>query len=174
MTFCTTIPWEQEKENLEQLVLQGQTVRQIGAVYGVSRQTISNQLKRLGLKHSLLIRQEKKRSQHFTRYGDTTMNLYRVKKDKFRKKKYNAFRRGVEFDLRFCDLVWPDICPILGIPIDYICGGQTDNSISFDRINPSLGYTKENTILVSFRANRIKNDATIEELEKIFRYYSTL
>lgn len=166
--------WENEKEKLASYVEQGLTVRQIGILYSVSRQTISNNLKKLGLKHALKIKQEKKKSQYFTKYGDTSMSLYRVKRNKFLKKKYNASRRGISFSLNFSDLVWPDLCPILGIPINYICSGQTDNSISFDRIDSTKGYTKENTILVSQRANRIKNDSTIEELILLLNFYSSL
>jgi hypothetical protein len=45
------------------------------------------------------------------------------------------------------------------------------NSPSLDRINNNLGYVPGNVIVVSDRANRIKNNATIEELEKIVNYY---
>lgn len=41
------------------------------------------------------------------------------------------------------------------------------SSMSIDRIDPALGYTPENTWLISQRANRIKNNATIEEFEMI-------
>lgn len=42
-------------------------------------------------------------------------------------------------------------------------------SPSIDRLDPNGGYTPENTWIVSNRANRIKNDATLEELEAICR-----
>lgn len=39
-----------------------------------------------------------------------------------------------------------------------------------DKIIPSVGYTKENTCVIGWRVNRIKNDATLEELEAIVAY----
>lgn len=41
------------------------------------------------------------------------------------------------------------------------------NSMSIDRIDPRKGYTPDNVWLISMRANRIKNDATPEELRLI-------
>lgn len=41
---------------------------------------------------------------------------------------------------------------------------------SIDRINQDSGYTKDNIRVISWRANHIKNDATLEELEKIVAY----
>lgn len=46
-----------------------------------------------------------------------------------------------------------------------------DNIPSVDRIIPSNGYVNGNIIIVSNRANRIKNDATLDELKKVYEYY---
>lgn len=65
--------------------------------------------------------------------------------------------------------MFPSVCPVLRIPI--ICGGsRTDNSPSLDRFDNDKGYTPENVRVISWRANRIKNDGTIEEHEKIVSY----
>jgi len=61
----------------------------------------------------------------------------------------------------------PVKCPILNIPLIYKGGG---NSPSLDRIDSSLGYIKGNVHIISNRANRIKNDATVDELELIYKY----
>lgn len=45
--------------------------------------------------------------------------------------------------------------------------GPRDGSPTLDRIVPDKGYVRENVWVISGRANRIKNDATIEELELI-------
>lgn len=39
-----------------------------------------------------------------------------------------------------------------------------------DRLVPSKGYVKGNVRWISRRANRIKSDATIDELKKILKY----
>jgi hypothetical protein len=86
-----------------------------------------------------------------------------------------AKKHNIPFDLTVDDISIPDHCPVLGIPIKF---GQDvhdrDNSPSVDRIIPSLGYVKGNIIVVSFRANRIKNDATVQELETIANFYTQL
>jgi len=47
------------------------------------------------------------------------------------------------------------------IGVGKICAG----SPSLDRINPALGYVKGNVWVISFKANAIKQNATVQELE---------
>lgn len=75
-----------------------------------------------------------------------------------------AKRDGVYFDLDYGDVVIPQFCPLLGIPIIKGQGSHASNSPSLDRIDPTMGYTKDNVWVVSHRANKIKNDATAQEL----------
>lgn len=81
-----------------------------------------------------------------------------------------ARARGLEFDIDVDDIVIPDRCPILGIPLSVGIGTRTDSSPSVDRINNDRGYVKGNVQVISFRANRIKNDASLEEMQKIVEY----
>jgi hypothetical protein len=74
---------------------------------------------------------------------------------------------NLEFSIDHTDIVLPDKCPYLGIDIIRGFGKRGDNSPSLDRIDSTRGYTKDNIIVISYRANRIKNDATLEELELI-------
>ena len=60
----------------------------------------------------------------------------------------------------------PTHCPILGVPIE-VLGEDRNRAASIDRLNPNLGYVPGNVAVISLRANRIKSDATIEELEKL-------
>jgi hypothetical protein len=93
--------------------------------------------------------------------------IYQAMREKFRAKKANANRTGVEFTIPFGELTFPTHCPVLGIEIDYFSEGRQENSPSFDRFDPSKGYVSGNVAVVSWRANRIKNDGTAEELRKI-------
>ena len=54
--------------------------------------------------------------------------------------------------------------------------GSKNNDLtpSIDRINPKKGYIKENIIVVSMKANRIKTDATVEEIRKVADFYEKL
>lgn len=81
-----------------------------------------------------------------------------------------AKRDGVPFDLTKEDIIIPDICPVLGIPLKVGDRKSHDNAPSLDKKIPSLGYVKGNVAVISYRANRIKNDATPEELEKVLTY----
>lgn len=77
--------------------------------------------------------------------------------------------KNIEFNLKAEDFVVPKVCPILGIPLKW--GHKiTNNTPSVDRIDPTKGYTKDNVKIISMRANRLKNNATLEELEKIYLY----
>ncbi len=75
--------------------------------------------------------------------------------------KHRACTKGLDFDIELADISVPDICPVLGIPM---------TSPSLDRFDNQKGYTKDNIRVISTRANNLKNDASIEELEKVLDY----
>ena len=86
----------------------------------------------------------------------------------------SAKARGIPFDLKPTDIDEigiPITCPVLGIPLFFHRGKVQEDSISFDRIDSSKGYTKDNIVVVSYRVNKIKNNATLDELKKIVEYY---
>lgn len=95
---------------------------------------------------------------------------YRInfpEKEMLKKAKERAKAKGLIFDLEWDDFRIPEVCPLLGIPLCRGTGRLTDNSPSLDRIIPEEGYTKGNVIVISHRANRIKSNSTLEELELI-------
>ena len=83
--------------------------------------------------------------------------------------KSRATKGGHPFSLTREDIVIPDRCPILGIPLVVNSGrrGGEDNSPSLDKIVPALGYVRGNVEIISNRANRIKSDASLEEVEAV-------
>jgi hypothetical protein len=78
----------------------------------------------------------------------------------FTNKKFGALREGIKFELKPEDVPWPDVCPILGIPIKRTPGAAGDGSPSLDRINPALGYVVGNVRVISHRANTLKSNCT--------------
>lgn len=80
-----------------------------------------------------------------------------------------AHSRGIPFDLVVEDILVPTHCPVLGIELKV--GGQ-DAAPSLDRIRPALGYVKGNIVVVSALANRIKSNATPEQIKLVAKYYS--
>lgn len=61
------------------------------------------------------------------------------------------------------DVVIPELCPVFGTPMD---------KPSLDRKDNSKGYTRDNVRVISDRANRLKNNGTLEELKAIVAYMS--
>tara|TARA_B110000503_G_scaffold138467_1_gene224716 strand:- start:1074 stop:1415 length:342 start_codon:yes stop_codon:yes gene_type:complete len=91
--------------------------------------------------------------------------------------KSSAKKRGIVFTLEKVDLYnldYPLRCPALGIPLKFNKGKSQDNSYSWDRIDSTKGYEADNLVIISTRANRIKNDATLEELKLIVAFYEEL
>lgn len=91
--------------------------------------------------------------------------------------KCRAKTQEVEFDLKYENIVIPKHCPVLGIPINFNTKGKNnkgnkDHSPSIDRIDPSKGYTEENIVIVSWRANRLKSDATQYEIKLLYEFYA--
>jgi hypothetical protein len=83
--------------------------------------------------------------------------------------KVRAEANNLDFNLEPEDFKMPKSCPVLGLELRW--GDKiTANTPSFDRVVPELGYIKGNVRIISMRANRLKNNATIEEMEKILEY----
>lgn len=79
----------------------------------------------------------------------------------------NAKRRKIEFSLTIHDIYIPEKCPLLGIKIFRTGLKSCDNSPSVDRIDSKKGYVRGNIKVISNKANRIKSNATAEELKLI-------
>lgn len=77
----------------------------------------------------------------------------------------------IPFNLEISDIIIPEFCPVLGLKLERNKGRKPgDNSPSLDRITPELGYIKDNVCVISWRANALKKNGTIEEFEKIINY----
>jgi len=153
--------WTDEKlEKLEMMVERKLSATEIAKQFGVSRARIYQVMEEHGIETPKRRREQKGLSQAEYRIWK---NLIAIKS-----------RAEEPVDLELEDLLpLPTECPILGIPIDYKAkrnGCYSENSPSIDRINPKGRYTKDNVVVCSWRANRIKNDGTAEEHKKIFEF----
>ena len=81
--------------------------------------------------------------------------------------KARAKKKNVPFDLLPEDIRIPENCPVFGIPLLRGEGIAEDQSPSLDRMVPEKGYVKGNIWVISHRANRIKNNATLAELKQL-------
>ena len=61
-------------------------------------------------------------------------------------------------------------CPVFGFDLMFNDSGFRENSPSIDRIDSEKGYTVDNIQIISWKANRIKSYATVEELEIVIAF----
>jgi hypothetical protein len=82
-----------------------------------------------------------------------------------------AKAKGIEFALELENFTEITHCPLLPqVKLRFdATPSEKDDAPSIDRLDPSKGYTTDNVWVISHRANRIKSDATLEELETICR-----
>ena len=87
---------------------------------------------------------------------------------------FEARKRAKEKDLEFTikpeDISVPDVCPVSLVAMERNRGKLGPNSYSLDRINSSMGYIPGNVAVISFKANQIKNNFSLEELERLLKY----
>lgn len=82
---------------------------------------------------------------------------------------------GIPFNLESIeDIPFVTHCPVFGVELAIGAKKQHDFSPSIDRIVPELGYTKGNVIVVSDLANRIKSNATPEQIMAVAKFYKKL
>lgn len=75
----------------------------------------------------------------------------------------------MDFNLDITDIAIPTVCPVLGVELKRSTTKQ-DSSPSIDRFDSSKGYVKGNVRVISFRANRLKSDATVDEIKAVLSY----
>ena len=97
--------------------------------------------------------------------------------------KRRAREKGLEHSITvdYLYTIIPEKCPYLDIEINWqssagtgIKTGPRYNGPSIDRIDSSKGYVEGNVLIVSFRANSIKNNANETELIKMGRRLAQL
>jgi len=86
--------------------------------------------------------------------------------------RYRSRKLSLAFTITPLDVVVPKFCPALGIPLQVSDNTAGPNSPTIDRIIPSLGYTPDNIVVVSQKANTIKSNATIQEILSVVAFYT--
>ena len=62
----------------------------------------------------------------------------------------------------------PEFCPVFGTPFLFFGNNvANEKSASLDRLNPSGGYTTDNVVVVSMKANVIKNAFSSVDIYKV-------
>jgi hypothetical protein len=111
---------------------------------------------------------------HLNQYYKTKKGRLAVSFNNLRQK---AKRKGIEVSvsLDYVRSIATDTCPVFGIKFDWEDWGEKDGiakdtSPSLDRIDPTKGYIEGNIIFISTKANRIKNNASVEELKAVVQW----
>lgn len=88
----------------------------------------------------------------------------------FQNAKKRAERKGIPFDLtlEYIYNLPESTCPVFGTEFNYIGNGRiTPESPSLDRLQPEKGYTVGNVVVLSMKANAIKQNATSNDIRKV-------
>lgn len=93
----------------------------------------------------------------------------------WRRAKARATKYNIPFDIDVSDIVIPEFCPVLGVPLVVFKGrsGGEDNSPALDRVDNSQGYVKGNILVISHLANMMKSSANPEQLVKFANWVLT-
>lgn len=89
---------------------------------------------------------------------------------RFHGAKDRAIKNNISFTLTLEDLhsLWDiqkGLCAVSKLPMTFnLDQGRIFTNVSIDKINPHLGYTKENIQLVCMAVNQMKSDMSLEEL----------
>ena len=152
------------KDQIKRVYLSGKTMQETATEVGCSKAYVQVVIARAGIK----------------RPGKGFNKLVRSDIEKAQRRRLTAKKGNIKSQLKlpcslkYSDLNWPEYCPVLGIKLDYFASDRQENSPSFDRTNPKLGYIKGNVKIISWRANRIKNDGTAEEHIQIANYLTNI
>ena len=122
-----------------------------------------------------------KMKEYYQRYYNKNKDKFKNKLSNWREKnhekaillraKQRAKQKDFEFNLEAVDIVIPLKCPILDIEIVRNTNSSVKaNSPSLDRIDNTKGYVKGNIMVISNKANTMKNNASPEELVKFARW----
>lgn len=145
------------KNIIETMLLKGFTLDQIGRKLGVSKQRIYQLCTKYRLETP-----ERRRKGYWDNKNEKEMWLWKILGNKVP----NLIKRDTLFDELWKN--FPERCPILDLELDFSeKGKRNDFSPSIDKIIPEKGYVPGNVAIISWRANRIKNNGTADEHQKI-------
>ena len=125
---------------------------------------------------SKLRRQRRQDAKIISSYDDINKNWAAHKRHSLR----NGWRKRKNLNVPFTitpddilSLVPKDLkCPVYKAP--FVFNINSEWNMSFDRIDNSKGYTKDNIVVVSLRVNTIKSVATVKELYQVADFYYEL
>jgi len=130
----------------------------------------SNSRKEYKANYSKLESTKQRRKEYIYKDKQNNIEKYLFNSAKRRAKKLNL---NFNITIEYLTSIITKSCPILNIDFVISKTNISDYSPTLDRIIPELGYVIGNVKVISARANRIKNNATLQELKSICSYIET-
>lgn len=102
------------------------------------------------------------------RHRDDATRGFNISRMRYNEIKRRGTTKGVPVNLSLNEFRQiydnaPSVCPVLGIPMAACRDAHEDGSASVDRLVPEIGYTTDNIRIISNKANRIKNEGSVED-----------
>jgi hypothetical protein len=85
----------------------------------------------------------------------------------FHNAQHRAKKKGIPFTISIEDIIIPETCPLLGIPLVSTNNKRDPRNPSLDQKIAGKGYTPDNIWVISSRANALKWDASLQELKTL-------
>lgn len=99
------------------------------------------------------------------------LGIGRLERKMWLRARFRARLAGLPFSITAADIKIPEICPVLGIPLHTTKKFDSrDSAPTLDRLENEKGYVRGNVFVISSRANRIKNNATPQDLMAVLNY----
>lgn len=114
----------------------------------------------------------RKRSKEETQEANARFRDAKPKSYILSRAKNRAKTIGIPFDITVDDFDIPQFCPVFPwLELKFSKGStRPDNCPSLDRVQSELGYVKGNVRIISMKANRIKSNASVDEIAAIHQY----
>lgn len=107
----------------------------------------------------------------YTTEGRRTSYRKYMEAELLNKAKHRASKKNLEFNLTIEDIVIPEKCPVFGENI--VRDVNNPMSPSLDRVDNTKGYIKGNVKIISKKANIMKGNLTLSDLDKIYQYINS-
>lgn len=171
-------------KTMKELLLNGLTYREVGNIFNISKQRVKQIIDKQGWLRTdiiarakrLEIKKDRRKQYNMKRYGTVEGKdcfVYRQYKKIFNSKKANANQRGISFTILIGEIDWATHCPVFGCKLVYNKVGTkflAHNWATIDRLDPNKPYEKGNVVVMSYRANRLKADGTLDEFKHLVKF----
>jgi hypothetical protein len=110
-------------------------------------------------------KQEEKYQEVEKKFGDIQTKQYLISSARKRAKEF-----GIECSITPGDLEITHVCPIMLQPMSRFKDKMNNYSYTLDRIDSTKGYVKGNVRVISWRANWLKGNLTLDQAERLVKY----